>query len=126
MSSRAAGGLGDMSIDDYLAAQPDEVRPILQRIREAIHAGLPGAEERVRYGMPAVMLDDRYALHFAGWKKHVGLYPVSPLPAELEAEVAPYRSAKDTVKLMYADPIPYDLVQRIAAELGAMRRARSG
>ena len=64
--------------------------------------------------MPAFMLGDRYALHFAGWKHHVGLYPVAPLDPELEAEVAPYRAAKDTVKLLYRDPLPTDLIERIA------------
>ena len=39
--------------------------------------------------MPAFMLSAPYALHFGGWKKHVGLYPVAPLEPELKPEVAP-------------------------------------
>ena len=64
--------------DEYVATFPDEVRPILTEVAEALRRALPGAEERIRYGMPAFMLSDRYALHFAGWKHHVGLYPVAP------------------------------------------------
>ena len=105
--------------DDYLATFPDEVRPILTEVAEALRRALPGAEERIRYGMPAFLLSDRYALHFAGWKHHVGLYPVSPLEADLEAEVAPFRAAKDTVKLLYKDPVPTELVERIAVALRA-------
>ena len=105
--------------DDYIATFPDEVRPILTEVAEALRRALPGAEERIRYGMPAFMLSDRYALHFAGWKHHVGLYPVSPLEADLEAEVAPYRAAKDTVKLLYKNPVPTELVERIAVALRA-------
>ncbi|WP_456787094.1 iron chaperone [Cellulomonas sp. P5_C5] len=105
--------------DDYIATFPDDVRPILTEVAEALRRALPGAEERIRYGMPAFMLDDRYALHFAGWKHHVGLYPVAPLEAGLEAEVAPYRAAKDTVKLLYKDPVPTALVERIAVALRA-------
>ncbi|WP_315094389.1 DUF1801 domain-containing protein [uncultured Cellulomonas sp.] len=103
--------------DDYVATFPDEVRPILAEVAAALRRALPGAEERIRYGMPAFMLGDRYALHFAGWKHHVGLYPVAPLEPRLEAEVAPYRSQKDTVKLLYRDPVPTDLVERIAVAL---------
>jgi len=106
--------------DDYIATFPDEVRPILTEVAEALRRALPGAEERIRYGMPAFMLGDRYALHFAGWKKHVGLYPVAPLDAELEAEVAPYRAAKDTVKLLYTNPVPTELVERIAVAMRAL------
>jgi len=43
-------------------------------VRQSIRVALPEAEERVRYGMPAIMLDDRYALHFAGWKKHTAAF----------------------------------------------------
>ena len=107
------------STDEYIATFPDDVRPILTEVAAALRRALPGAEERIRYGMPAFMLGDRYALHFAGWKKHVGLYPVAPLDPELEAEVAPYRAAKDTVKLLYKKPVPTDLVERIAVALRA-------
>jgi uncharacterized protein YdhG (YjbR/CyaY superfamily) len=110
------------TIDEYIAAAPDDVQPVLRRTREAIHAALPGAEERIRYGMPAVMLDDRYAIHFAGWRKHLGLYPVTTLEPALEAEVAPYRTNKDSVRFPYAQPIPYDVIERLAA---ALKQARS-
>lgn len=72
--------------------------------------------------MPAVMLDDRYALHCAGWKKHLGLYPIPVLPEPLEAEIAPYRTHKDSVRFLYSQPIPYDLIERLAGHLGAARR----
>ena len=92
-------------------------------MRQAIRAALPDAEERIRYGMPAVMLDDRYALHYAGWKKHIGLYPIPALAESLEAEIAPYRTHKDSVRFLYSQPIPYDLIERLATELGVTRRA---
>lgn len=106
------------TIDEYVATFPDEVQPILTEVAAALRRSLPGAEERIRYDMPAFMLGDgRYALHFAGWKKHVGLYPVGPLDPELEAEVALYRTQKDTVRLLYRDPLPVELIERIARAL---------
>ena len=66
---------GSRSVDDYLAGFPDEVRARLTRVRTILLEAMPGAEERIRYGLPAVMLAGRYGLHFAGWKRHVGLYP---------------------------------------------------
>jgi uncharacterized protein YdhG (YjbR/CyaY superfamily) len=111
-----------MTVDEYIAEFPPEVREILTRVRAAIHAGVPNPEEKMRYGIAAVMLGGRYALHFAGWKKHVGLYPVPVAPEPLESEIAPYRTAKDSVRFFYAKPIPYELITRIA-EFAAARRA---
>ncbi len=37
---------------------------------------VPGSGETIRYQMPCATLGDRYLIHYAGWKKHIGLYPV--------------------------------------------------
>lgn len=109
------------TISDYIAAFPPEVQVILERIREEITAVVPNAEERIRYGMPAIMLGGRYAIHFAAWKKHVGLYPIARLDEPLETEIAPFRVAKDSVNFRYTEPIPYALIGRVAAALQARR-----
>ena len=75
--------------------------------------------------MAAVMLGGRYALHFAGWKKHIALYPVPVLPAPLEAEIAPHRTEKSTVVFLHTQDVPYDLIARVARELADERVRRS-
>jgi uncharacterized protein YdhG (YjbR/CyaY superfamily) len=112
-------------VDTYLRVLPDDARPIVAAVLDAVRQAVPGAEERIRYGMPAVMLGGPYAIHVAGWKRHVGVYPVAPLPEALEAEVAPYRAAKDAVHFRYADPVPYELITRMAAELARIRGLHS-
>ena len=114
------------TVDEYLASFPPDVREVLERVRAAIHAGVPGGEEKVRYGMGAVMLGGRYAIHFAGWKHHVGLYPVPVFDDPLEREVAPYRSKKDTLNFPYAKPVPYELITRMSVEIARRRGAASG
>jgi len=109
------------SIDEYIADYSSDVQVILTQVRAAMRRSLPDAEETIRYGMAAFMLGGRYALHLAGWKDHVGLYPVPALPADLEREVASYRTTKDTVRFRYRDPIPLYLIERIAAAAAAGR-----
>ena len=109
------------SVDEYIAGFPPDVQEILARVREAIRSEVPDPVEKIRYGMPAVMLGGPYAVHFAGWKKHVGLYPVPVLEGELEAEIAPYRAAKDSVNFAYSKPIDYDLISRVTAAIVAKR-----
>ncbi|MDN3495961.1 DUF1801 domain-containing protein [Planococcus sp. APC 4015] len=111
-----------LTIDEYIAGQPADVAERLRRIREIIEAEVPDPEEKIRYGMPAVMLGGRYALHFAGWKKHIGLYPVPRLDEPLESELAPHRSEKDSVVFPHTKPVPYDLIRRVTAAIVERRR----
>ncbi len=109
-------------VDEYLAGFEPSVREKLEGVRAAILASVPDAEEKIRYGMPAVMLGGRYALHFAGWKKHIGLYPVPLLAPDLEERVAPLRSGVDSVNLPLSAPVDYALISDITAAIVAMRQ----
>jgi uncharacterized protein YdhG (YjbR/CyaY superfamily) len=80
----------------------------------------------MRYGIAAVILGGRSALHFAGWKRHIGVHPVPPLPELLESEVAPYRSGTDSVTFRHADPLPLDLISRMTWAIVAVRRGEAG
>jgi len=102
-------------IDEYLAGFPPEQREILERVRQAIRSRVPDPVEKIRYGMPAIMLGGRYALHFAGWKKHLGLYPVATAPEPLESRIAAHRTAKDSVTFPWGTPLDLELIEQIAA-----------
>lgn len=111
------------SVDDYIAGFPADVQEILRRLRLTIAEAVPGSTETIRYAMPAAMLDGKYLIHYAAWKKHIGLYPVPIFDGPLEQELAPLRATKDTIHLRYAEPIPYDLVARLAQALAKLRAA---
>jgi uncharacterized protein YdhG (YjbR/CyaY superfamily) len=118
------------TVDDYIAGFPPEVSARLTRVRVEIVSAVTAAsgsrpDETMRYGIAAVMLGGRYALHFAGWKKHIGLYPVPRLPDPLESEIAPYRAEKDSVVFPHAKDIPYDLIGRVAREVADERVRQS-
>lgn len=105
------------TVDDYISAFPVDVQGILQRLRRTIAEAVPSSTETIRYAMPAAMLDGHYVVHYAAWKKHIGLYPVPVFDGRMEQELAPLRASKDTIHLRYSQPIPYDLVARVAAAL---------
>jgi uncharacterized protein YdhG (YjbR/CyaY superfamily) len=106
-------------VDEYLAALPAEAQRVVRAVREAIKVGAPNSVERMRYGMPAIQIHGTYWLHFAGWKNHVGLYPVPFGDAEFEDEIAEFRSAKDSVTFLYSKAIPYALITRITEHVRA-------
>jgi uncharacterized protein YdhG (YjbR/CyaY superfamily) len=113
------------TVDEYVASLPDDVRPVMDRIRRCIRAVVPDVVETISYNMPTFTLDGLPLVHVAAWKKHIGLYPLPPLDGDLAAEVEPYRAAKDTMQLKYARPIPYDLVERVLAVMLEQRRDRA-
>jgi len=105
-----------MTVDGYIAAQPPERQAVLNAVRAAIRAAMPGAVETMAYQMPAYRVGKRIVLYFGGWAKHVALYPsAAALPDELEREAAPYRTSKGTLQFPLKAPMPLDLIGRIAA-----------
>jgi len=109
------------AVDAYIAGFPPDVAERLTMLRAIITKHFDGGEETIRYGMPAVMVGKRYGLHYAGWKKHVALYPVPVFAEPLESAVAPYRSGKDSVTFRHNQELPYDLVERICVEIAERR-----
>jgi uncharacterized protein YdhG (YjbR/CyaY superfamily) len=105
------------TVDEYIAAYPKDVQIILEKVRKSIRKVLPAADEKIKYGMPALMIDGRHAVYFAAWKRHIGLYPIYRSNDPIEEELAPYRDAKDTLKFPLNEPIPYDLIERIVSHV---------
>jgi uncharacterized protein YdhG (YjbR/CyaY superfamily) len=112
-------------VDRYIAGFPPDAGFVLERLRETVHNAVPGATEDFKYDMPVFRLGERYIFYMGGWKKHVGLYPIDPQSPELEADIAPLRSGKDTVKLVYSKPIPYPLVTRLVKAIVKRLKAKS-
>ena len=89
---------------------------MLEELRALIHDAAPGVTERISYAMPTFEVDGRYLLYFAGWKKHIALYPVSAgMAKELGGELEPYRSGKGTLQLPLSGPLPLELIRRVVA-----------
>ena len=103
-------------VDRYIAGQPAAARGPLRRVRAAIRAALPGAEEALGYGIPAYRLHGRVVIYFAGWKAHYAIYPVTAALAEaLAAALAPFdMSGRGTIRFPLADPVPARVIGRIA------------
>lgn len=101
------------SIDEYIAAFPSDVQDILQKVRSTIKEAAPDAEETISYKIPTFTLKGKYLIYFAGYKKHISLYPAPIGVLEFRAELAPYGSGKGTAKFPLEKPIPFDLISRI-------------
>ena len=90
--------------------------------RCAIRKAAPHAGEKISYGMATFTVDGKPLVYYAGWKNHVGLYPVPTGDADFEEAIGPYRRAKDTVRFPINRPVPLELIAEITA-LCLKRRA---
>ncbi len=106
-------GKAPETIEEYIAAQPEEVQPYLTELRNALHAALPEAEERISWSMPTYWKTHNI-IQFAGFKNHVGLYPGPEAVLEFSERLKEYRTNKGTIQLPYNKPVPAELIADIA------------
>ena len=104
---------GFNSIDEYIAACPPDSQAYLQQIRKSIHSLVPDAKEKISYQIACFELNGKSLIHFAGWKKHVSLYPIPAGGDVFNKEIAKYVDGKGTIKFSLDKPLPMKLINRI-------------
>ena len=103
------------TVEEYIAAQPETARKTLKQVRATLRKALPKADETISYNMPTYKMGGETVLHFAGWKRHFSLYPVKRnLAAAFKGELAEFELEKGTLRIPLAEPLPVDLIKRIA------------
>lgn len=63
----------DPRIDAYIAKAAPFARPILEKVRERVHAAAPEAEETMKWSSPGFTVDGRILLMMAAFKAHAAL-----------------------------------------------------
>jgi uncharacterized protein YdeI (YjbR/CyaY-like superfamily) len=63
----------DPRIDAYIAKAQPFARPILEKMRDRVHAVLPEADESIKWSMPAYTLGGKIVLITAAFKAHTAL-----------------------------------------------------
>ena len=110
-------------VDAYIGSFPADVQQVLDTVRRTLHEAVPGAGERISYQIPTITVDGRSLVHFAGWKRHISLYPGPEGDADLDAALAPYRSGQGTLRFPLDQPMPLALIARVARCLADQRMA---
>ena len=63
----------DKRIDDYIAKAAPFAQPILQHIRETIHAAVPGLVESIKWSMPHFLHNSKNLAGMAAFKAHCAM-----------------------------------------------------
>src|SRR5688572_398179 len=102
--------------DRIFASATPEIRQRLEGIQRIVEESVPDAERCISYGMPAFRRGKVF-FYFASFKKHIGVYPPASKPAALVDELAPYRGPKGNLLFPHGEPLPLELIGRVAEAL---------
>jgi len=102
------------TIDEYLAALSDDKRAALEKLRKAIKAAAPKAEECVSYQLPAFRLHGRVLVAFGAAANHCAFYPMSPSTVETHKDdLKGYETSKGAIRFQADHPLPATLVRKL-------------
>lgn len=100
------------TVEEYITAQPEHVKSLLNQVRDTIRAELPDAEERIAWRMPTYW-EKHNIIHFAAFKKHIGLYPGDQAIRHFAQQLTEYKTSKGAVQFQYSEPLPLALIAEI-------------
>ncbi len=113
------------NIDEYIAGFPADVQTILEKLRSTIKKAVPKVEEKISYQIPTFTLNGRHLVHFAAFKKHIGVYPAPLENAEFKEALSAYASGKATAKFQLDRPIPFPLITKMVKFMAKENLARA-
>jgi uncharacterized protein YdhG (YjbR/CyaY superfamily) len=111
---RASAKARPVSIPEYIAAAPPPTRTRLRAMRAAIRSAAPGADEGLKWSMPAFSYR-RILVSFAVFKNHVGFYPTPSAVKAFAKRLTGYKIAAGSIQFPHDRPLPLALIRKITA-----------
>lgn len=103
------------TIDDYIDVAPEPAQRKLHEMRACIRKAAPGADETLKYGMPAFCYQ-RILVIFGGFKHHIGFYPTGAAMKPFAKELAKFKTARGSIQFPLDQPLPLALIRKITAQ----------
>ena len=101
------------TVDKYLQEFPDEVRALLEQVRQTIQATAPQAKEAISYQIPGYTYFGPL-VYFAGYKNHCSLFVTNKHIFKIFAEeLLGYKTLGTTIYFTVKKPLPHSLIQKI-------------
>ena len=105
---------GHESVDGYLAVLSVDKRVALEKLRRAIRAIVPDAEECISYQVPAFRHGGRMLVGFGATKTQCAFYLMSAATLAVHRDVtSAYDTSKGTIRFAPDKPLPVTLVRRL-------------
>lgn len=101
------------TIAQYIQAAPAAGRPHLRRLYAILQHAAPHAQEAIKWNTP-FFVEPRFVFAFSAHKAHASFAPPAPVLAHFRDELRSHKTTKNMVQLPYAEPLPEDLIRRMA------------
>jgi uncharacterized protein YdhG (YjbR/CyaY superfamily) len=114
----------------YLASLPPASRAVVKQLRDIARAAAPGSVDAFSYGMPAIAVDGKKVVWYAGWKAHCSIYPISESTrTALAHQLDGLANDKGTVRFPLDEALPVRLIEKLVrarvAELKVLAKTRT-
>jgi uncharacterized protein YdhG (YjbR/CyaY superfamily) len=106
-------GQGPATIATYIEAAPREAQPHLRRLYAILKSVAPQAQETIKWGTP-FFVEPRFLFAFSAHKAHCNFAPSAAALEAFRDELAQRKTTKNYLQIRYDEPLPEDLVRRIA------------
>lgn len=103
------------NIDEHISDFPIDVQKKLTQIRTIVQKEVPEATEVIKYGIPTFVYRGVNMFHFAGYSKHIGIYPGPAAVSHFASQLAAYPTSTGTIQLPLEGVLPAALIQKIVA-----------
>ncbi|MAQ95141.1 MAG: hypothetical protein CMM84_16645 [Rhodothermaceae bacterium] len=101
------------TIAAYIDAAPEAGRPHLRRLYAILKDAAPDAQEAIKWGAP-FFVEPRFLFSFSAHKAHVSLAATPEALERFREEIGDYKTTTNFLKVGYDEPMPEDLIRRIA------------
>ena len=108
----------------YVSKLPPATRKRFKELADTIHKAARDGTDVISYGVPAIRVDGRILVWYAGWTNHIAMYPVSASDRAFATSKG-FKTAKGTVQFPLDDPLPVSLVKRLVkSRIAALKAAK--
>lgn len=114
-----------MDVDEYIAAQPEQIQQDLQVVRLMIRMTMQiyGTVEKISWSMPTYWKGQN-VIHFAAHKNHLDLYPGAEAIKHFAPRLTNYKTSKGAIQFPYKGLVSehLSLIMEIAAWCGSIAK----
>ena len=101
------------TVAEYIKAAPPEGQAHLRKLRSILRKVAPKAQEAIKWNAP-FFIEPRFLFSFNACKAHCNLAPSAEALEAFRSELKEHRTTKFFLQIPYDQPVPEDLVRRIA------------
>lgn len=101
------------TISDYIDSAPPDAEPHLKAVYRCLQETAPGAEETIKWGVPAFS-SGTVLFTFAAFKRHINFYPTPSAIRHFISSLSGFETGKSSIKFPHSEELPTKLIREIA------------